>query len=328
MYKKIIWIKKALVLNKDEKFKNTIFLVKSKVGIVCSGCNVIFENCKILIYRCKKANIGLFAQSAKVQLKRCFVQNATVALKVVNSYLTIFDSKLSNNKEFAINALNSTLNIENCNIYSNGFEILSFQASFVNSRVQLVHSKIEKGINSIGLLAKNSFLSLENTSVSFNDAAAMHLENANFYIKKAEIHDNSLLNLDCSEIYIENSKGKIEGSLLYSGKGSFVIYLTKQSCLKLLNSFVFDNRQGILIDRYSQITIYKTRIYNNAILEQQAQINADSSKLYILFSKVFNGFQGIYAQKASYIFLKNSDISKNYFPLCIYELSNIKMAKP
>jgi hypothetical protein len=320
---KVVRIDKALVLKEDTKFKDTIFLVRSQVGIACLGSRVILENCKIVFYRCKKASIGLFAQNANVKITNCFVQNANIALKSVNSSLIIRESKLSHNKEYAVNAVGSIVDIENCNICGNGYEIFSAQISLENSKADILHSRITKGVNSTALFAKNSFVSLDSTEISLNDSSAIHLENCRFSIRKAKIYDNSLLNQDFSQVYIENSKGKFTESLLYAGKDSFVIYATKQSSLKVLDSFIFDNNSGILIDRYSQITIYKTRIFRNALLERQAQINADSSKIYIVSSKIFDGFQGIYAQKTSFVFLKNSDISRNRFPFCMYELSHL-----
>lgn len=320
---KVVRIDKALVLKEDTKIQNTIFLVRSQVGFACVSCRVIFENCKILLYRSKKANIGLFAQNANVKIINCFVQNANIGLKLINSSLIIRESKFSYNKEYAVYAVGSVIDIENCNICINGFEIFSAQISLENSKADIFHSRITKGVNSTALFAKNSFIYLDSTEVSLNDASAIHLENCKFSIRKAKIYNNSLLNQDFSQVYIENSKGKITESLLYGGKDSFVIYATKQSSLKVLDSFIFDNNSGILIDRYSQITLYKTRIFRNALRERQAQINADSSKIYIVSSKVFDGFEGIYAQKTSFVFLKNSNISRNQFPLCIHELSEL-----
>ncbi|OSS41470.1 hypothetical protein DESAMIL20_1023 [Desulfurella amilsii] len=323
MKRKVVRIDKALAIKEDIKFENTIFLVRSQVGIACIGCRVIFENCKIVFYRCKKANIGLFAQNAKVKITNCFIQNANVAVRSRNSSLIIRESRLSYNKEYAVSAVGSAVDIENCDICINGFEIFSAQISLENSKANILHSRITKGVNSTALFAKNSFISLDSTEILLNDASAIHLENCRFSIRKAKIYDNSLLNQDFSQVYIENSKGKLTESLLYAGKNSFVIYATKQSSLKVLNSFIFDNNSGILADRYSQITIYKTRIFRNALLERQAQINADSAKIYLVSSKVFDGFQGIYAQKVSFVFLKNSNISRNQFPFCMYELSHL-----
>lgn len=319
---RIVRVDKAIFIKKDTTFSNTIFLVKSKVGIACAYCNVYFENCKIVFYRCKKAQYCLFASNSNVKIKNCYFQNARIAIKIKNSTLTMHQSIVSYAKENALNAMVSRVNIKDCNIFANGENqyFLSAQLYLENTIITIKQSKISRCIDAIGLYAKDSIINLSNVDLFLNKANAIIIEHSKFSIKKSKIFDNTIFYPDSSVIYIENSKGSFKDCLINKSH-SFSLYITKQSKVKILNSFIFDNYKGILVDRDSLVTIYKSRIFRNAIFLEESQISLIASKINIVSSKIFNGYKCISAQKISYIFSKNSQFSAIKEPVSLFELS-------
>lgn len=320
MRQRIVWVNKLIFVTEDTTFSNTIFLVKASVGIACANCNVYFENCKIVFYRCKRALFCFFASNSNVKINNCSFQNAQVAIKLRNSNLALYNSIISYNKENAINALNSRVNIESCNIFSNGGEILNTQLWFEKTVGTIKQSKISRSVNAIGLYAKRSIINLDNVDLFLNQENALIIEYSKFNIKKSKIFNNAVSNQDSSAIYIEDSKGSFE-SCLINKSSSFAFYITKQSRVKILSSYIFDNQGGILVDRNSLLTIYKSRIFRNAIFLEEAQISLDTSKINIVNSKIFNGYKGITAQKISYIFSKDSQFSAIKDAISLFELS-------
>lgn len=320
MRQRIVWINKLIFVTKDITFSNTIFLIKASAGIACANCNVYFENCKLVFYRCKKALFCFFASNSNVKINNCSFHNAQVAIKLRNSNLALYNSIISYNKENAINALNSRVNIESCNIFSNGGEILNAQLWFENAVGIIKQSKISRSVNAIGLYAKRSIINLDNVDLFLNQENALMIEYSKFYIKKSRIVNNAISSQDSSAIYIEDSKGTFESSLI-NKSSSFAFYITKQSRVKILSSYIFDNQEGILVDRNSLLTIYKSRIFRNATFLEEAQISLDTSKINIVNSKIFNGYKGITAQKISFIFSKNSQFSAIKDAISLFELS-------
>ncbi|WP_155825470.1 right-handed parallel beta-helix repeat-containing protein [Hippea alviniae] len=220
---------------------------------------------------------------------------------------------------------NSKCRIENCTFTKDKEEILYPNILILNSQVQINNTLILKSKNSHGIEAENSWIKIRNITVKELEGCGIILTQSVFDIDTATLTQNGSEESEFSQIYINNSKGRIKNSSVANSINSNGIYITNQSQIEITNTNICCNpRNGIAIDEYSSVSLTKCNIKRNGDeYNETIQIWVNNSTLAAKECNIENGICGIYIQKGSNAEITDCKISNNLGGVCIFESSTV-----
>ncbi len=284
---------------------------------------VIKNENKEFFRRIFKNNIVIISHS-KTIFKECVFY---AKVKVVNSVSSFEDCKFENIEDIALDVEeNSQCAILSCSFDKNGSrDILCSQIFASDSQMDINFSRISNGVNSNGIEAENSKITINSSIICCNTGNGASFTNCTLNIKSATILKNGKEKEDFTQLYINASKGIIANSKVQNGVNSNGIAITNQSEINTEGSIICNNiKNGLAVDRYSYVNADNCDICNNGDeYEETLQVWVDNATFSAKECKITNGVCACYSQKNGHIELDGCEIYGNIGGICIFENSSL-----
>ncbi|WP_459895116.1 hypothetical protein, partial [Hydrogenobaculum acidophilum] len=176
--------------------------------------NVIFSDCDI--------NCAIDSKGAKININNSKLHEGEF-LSFDSGSLVLTKSQIYSYTK-SVSLKNSKFSIESCDIYGNGNEDNENekdsypQLLIIKSNGSVINAKIRDGVNSGGIYAISSEISIKSCEVSKNYHHGINIkENSKFSIEGCDIYGNGNEKEDFAQTYIGRSKGDIINSKIHDG---------------------------------------------------------------------------------------------------------------